>query len=364
MPSCERVAPNQFHSNESRLYTDRCVKELTHSRAFRDYVNHLEYNERIQLMWFVVPIGLTLAIYYHIFFLFPGGCSAKETGAEFSAPLHPLAATLLTLFVLPSTVIAQISGFFEPVPEREVFKLIAYLTFVNISVVSFGGSWTHHPPYIVSHPPVQWLTGTTAQLGEVLWTTTFRALPLQGVVVSTLLVHSWHNRGWRRAWVLPQPLLAVPIIFAFVAWLWYRLASPVCMFLLSATSGSGTEAGVDDVISQIGGLMVKEILLSFSYPPQPNIFSDSLDCCHIWSSALTLSLLYFAGVLVIPIAKSLAGATSWLLPTHPTTWGLLFASCVATFFALIQRDNSSIMLLVALVVIMWSLGRNGFSVSG
>ncbi|AAZ10383.1 uncharacterized protein TEOVI_000026000 [Trypanosoma equiperdum] len=358
MSSCERLSPKQFHSQESRLYTEKCVRELMQTRAFRDYVGHLEYSERMQFSWFVALIGLALASYYHAIFMFPVNCGTYAGNFDEATPFFLVATLLMALFVAPSVMVAQISGFFEPISREEVSSLLTYITFVNAAVVSFGGSWLHNPPYIVSEPPVPWLSGTISQLDELATRTILRALPLHGIVVGSWLLYLWQSRGWRRVWKLPLPLLTAPVLLAVFTWFWFRVTSPICAQLLS----SSTDAlELVDVFFSASDEMIKSFSSIFSTPLRLGAFISPQDCCRLWCSTLAFSLLYFAGALAIPVIGGIAILISWVLPTHPTTWGLSFILSIAGLVMQVQRNESSVVALFALLVAIWALGRNGFS---
>ncbi|KAH8619581.1 hypothetical protein ERJ75_000134500 [Trypanosoma vivax] len=360
MPSCERLHPNSFHGREARLYTEQCVRQLTQTKEFRSYVKHVEYGEKMQMTWFMAVIGLTLALYYHIIFLPPGECKASSHGPPPAAPLLPLMTVFLVFIVAPCVVIAQFSGLFEFVSRQQALSLAIYLTCVNIAVVSFGGELLHNPPYILSTPTVDWLRGPVSELKGMLAATVSRAMPLQGIVFSGFAVHVWRQGSWKRACRLPLPLVSGPLLVGTCSCLWFRIANIVLPLVVGGSLANVTGDGLTHFITTVAGGLWEDGR-SLWTGSCFNVFTDPKDSCHLWFSAVILSSLYFSSLLFLPVIRVALSLVSWMLPTHPTTWGLMFISSLVCLIAMLLNENSSAWTVFALGMLLWLLGRNGFS---
>ncbi|KEG13889.1 hypothetical protein DQ04_00731110 [Trypanosoma grayi] len=353
MPSCERMPLHRFHSRESRLYSENCVRELTHGKQFQAYTTHVEYNEHLQLSWFIAPIGIMIAFYYHLLFLFHDTYSALADGAVVTAPCFFTTTLLLVFFVAPCVVIAPFAGFFELISRRRALSLLGFFTCINIAVVSFGGKWLHHPPYLISDPPVPLHTSKVSAAWPLVKVVLVRALPLQGAIVAGWLVHVWRSMRWDCSWRVPLPLLTIPAFIGAFACFWFRAVS-----LLTASVLLEEELDVTGAVAGVVAVMRRDVLDMVTGRTFPTAFTDAGERYQVWCTALALAVLYFVGML-LPAACGAAGGIRWLLPTHPTTWGLTLTACLAGLSAVTLGDHGSVAHLLGLLVVVGMLLYNG-----
>ncbi|RNF08125.1 hypothetical protein TraAM80_02882 [Trypanosoma rangeli] len=366
MPSCERIPLHQFHSVESRRHTGDCVRDLTHSKEFRRYVSHVEYSESLQATWFIAPIGLTIALYYHLLLVLRDTQTAPVGRPEANfIPSLPVTAMLL-FFIAPCVVIAPFTGFFEPLSRRGALRLVALLTFINLIVVSFGGRWLHHPPFLLTAPPIPWFTGRPSEVRQLLTATLTRALPLQGGIVAGWLVYVWRRVQWRNAWHVPLPLVTIPILVGVFGCLWFCLTSRLVPFVTRSSFSFPLEGlvkavngdAVGSILSMVS-ILQQELLSIFTWRSLAGPSSEHWLMHQAWCAALSLSISYALGLLLSSVC-CVFGGVFWLLPTHPTTWGLCFISCLVGVYALLQNDGSKMGHVLGLLALACMLLRNGF----
>ncbi|ORC90143.1 uncharacterized protein TM35_000091930 [Trypanosoma theileri] len=359
MPSCERIPRHQFHDQESWLYTERSVRDLTRSKQFQRYTRYVEYNECLQMTWFIAPIGLTIAFYYHFLFLLLDTHVAPVQGTILNAPFFPLATAVLLLFFAPCVVIAPFSGFFEPISRRQALGLVVLFTFINIGVVSFGGSFFNHPPYLVTEPPVPWFTSKVTEATQLIMIVLTRALPLEGGIIAGWLVYEWRQMRWKRAWQIPLPLITVPLFVGSFACFWFRFVTLFSSTFFASNTDSEEKGDVVRVIISVMSTIWQDVVSIVSERSLPTVFTNTESCYHLWWTTLTLSMLYFLGNF-IPIFCVIFRPICWMLPTHPTTWSLMLISCFVGLVTIVRSNEGSMAYAMAFFTVLCILLHNGF----
>ncbi|EAN88315.1 hypothetical protein C3747_96g13 [Trypanosoma cruzi] len=369
MPSCEHIPPDRFHGVESRRHTDACVRQLSRSKEFQRYITHREYSESLQLTWFMALIGLSIALYYHLLFVYRDMYLAPFGNFEANTIPSLFSTALLLFYIAPCVLIAPFSGFFETLPSRGALRLAVVFTFINMAVVSFGGKWLHHPPFLITEPPIPWITGKTSEARQLVTVTLTRTLPLQGGVVAGWLVYKWRRMRWKKAWHVPLPLITVPILVGVFSCLWFFLAT---CFVTSLTTtsfffpvGGDTRAVGGDVVSNILSMVLaikQEFLIVLNWLSLPVSLPDARILYHLWCATLELCVLYFLGVFLSSFSFVFRGIF-WLLPTHPTTWLLSLISCLVGLNALMRSDSGNILHVLGLLTLACMLVRNGFLIT-
>ncbi|RNF22025.1 uncharacterized protein Tco025E_03308 [Trypanosoma conorhini] len=366
MPSCERIPSHQFHSVESRRHTGNCVRDLSRSKDFQRYISHVEYSESLQSTWFVAPIGLTMALYYHLLFVLHDTQAVPFGRPEANAiPSLPVTALLL-FFIAPCVVIAPFTGFFEPLSHRGALRLVALLTLVNFAVVSFGGMWLHHPPFLLTAPPIPWITGKPSEARQLFTATLIRALPLHGGVLAGWLVYAWRQMWWGRAWHVPLPLVTVPILVGVFSCLWFCLTSRLITVVTTSSFASplggvaeGVAGGAVGSLPSLVSALQQELRSAFDWRSLAGPLSERCLLYPAWCAALSLSVAYALGLLLSSVSCVFRGLL-WLLPTHPTTWGLCLTSCLVGAYALLQSDGGKMWHVLGLLTTACTLLCNGF----
>ncbi|KAH9598932.1 hypothetical protein LSM04_004171 [Trypanosoma melophagium] len=359
MPSCERIPRHQFHNQESWLYTEKSVRELMQSKQFQRYTKHVEYNECLQMTWFIAPIGLTIAFYYHFLFFLLDTHVAPVQGITFSAPFFPLATTVLLLFFAPCVIIAPFSGFFEPISRREALGIVVLFTCINIGLVSFGGGFFHHSPYLVTEPPLPWLTGKITEVEQLIRIALTRALPLEGGIIAGWLVYEWRQMRWKKAWQIPLPLITIPFLVGGFACLWFRAVTLFSSTYFASTAVSEERMDVVHAMNSVMSTIWQDLVSIVSERSLPKFFTETEGCYHLWWTTLTLSMLYFLGNL-IPLFCVIFRPLCWMLPTHPTTWSLMLISCIVGLVTLVRSSDGSMAYAVAFFAVLCMLLQNGF----
>lgn len=367
MPSCERILLPHFHSRESRHYTENSVQQLMQSKQFQLYAGHMEYGRQLQLTWFVAPIGLMIAFYYHLLFLFREPHEAHAEVPAANSFIFLAATALLLFFVAPCVVIAPFTGFFEPLLRRQALGYMLLFTCINVAVTSFGGKWFHYPPCLLSHPRVPWITGRVSELQQAVLVTLTRVLPLQGAVVAGWLVYKWRQMRWKSAWHVPLPLFSVPVFVGLFTCLWFRAASLLLSSSLLPFFSSFSVEGFHDgdvTANDMGGLLAlsvirQEILDIITGRSLSAVLANAGTLYSVWCATLGLSVLYFVGVLLSPLCVLFRGVLR-VLPTHPTTWGLMLVFCVAGVSVLARDGENGMAYLLGLLLMICALFYNGF----
>ena len=200
--SCDRIDPKDFHGPAAQQYTLNCLEELTRSPKFRSYVRHVEYKERLYLVWFLAPFTLFGILYYHLALFGSEGVSlfmepsARSELALSEAPVSMVAITaVLLLYAIPCIVLAPFVGFFEEPSLLSNIAVLLFISSVNVAVVAYGGPRLHHPPFLTTSPTLteivtSWKTVdvTVVFLRDIL---VRRALCLEGYALAGYAVAPW-----------------------------------------------------------------------------------------------------------------------------------------------------------------------------
>lgn len=379
--SCERIESKDFHSPEARLYTARCVDGLVRSKSFKAYTRHMAYKDRLYFTWFVVPIGLLALVYYGMaqFTDIPVPFHLLDSEEKAAHREQDAALVCMTLFVLlyllPCVVIAPFVGFFEEPTPRQCWWALVFLTFVNVMMVSFGGSSLHYPPFLYTSPALPWRTEKLSILARVAAT---RVLPLQGFIVAGYLVSVWRRCYWRRMLHIPFPLLSVPLLvglFGVASWRATSLTLPYLFAEEAGLSGAGVNIlraeswcadpeaaakAVWSIVEAVGRVMWRDVEWVVTTRSLPTVLQDTETCCTVYLAAISIALVHFLVSALFPVISFIASGFLAVLPTHPTTWGLLLTACFSAATVLRLMEDVDRVFSVATYAMIFALLYNGF----
>lgn len=388
--SCDRIDPKDFHGPAAQQYTLNCLEELTRSPKFRSYVRHVEYKERLYLVWFLAPFTLFGILYYHLALFGSEGVSlfmepsARSELALSEAPVSMVAITaVLLLYAIPCIVLAPFVGFFEEPSLWSNLAVLLFISSVNVAVVAYGGPRLHHPPFLTTSPTLteivtSWKTVdvTVVFLRDIL---VRRALCLEGYALAGYAVAVWRRGFWDRVWHPPLPLLSIPLSvgFAGVGW-WVVVHKAIPLFFDAqgnATSVAqalrwssvqsdpvGTVSLCGTVAKEVGRRLQQDVLQLWQHQELPLLFRSASSCVSLFLAASSMALVHLLLLLAKPVLDFIVDAFFLLLPTDPTIWGLTLVASICSFVALwnAAEESEYAVYLVGLACLAGALLFNGF----
>lgn len=388
--SCERIDPKDFHSPAANQYTLNCLDELTRSPKFKSYVRHVEYKERFYLTWFLAPFTLFGILYYHLKMFGEEGISlfmGSSTSSSASLPALPAgmvcATVILLLFAVPCISIAPFVGFFEEPRRWQSLITLAFLTLVNVAVVSFGGGPLHYPPFVTTMPPVTELivSWNPVDVAAVLVRDIFvrRALCLQGFLLAGYTVAFWRSRFWGRVWHPPLPLVTVPIAVGLsgIGW-WVVVQKGVPLFFtadgcptlvaeaLHWSAVKSDPAGAASLCFTVGKEIYRQVVRDAASLWQqrqlPMVLQNPSSCMSLYLATASMALVHVFVLLVKPLADFVFGAFFFVLPTDPTLWGLTLVGTIGGAVTLWRMNDGLVYTphIAGLCAVAFSLLLNGF----
>lgn len=382
MPSCQKIDLKSFHSAEAHAYSERCVEKLMESPQFNKWTRHIAYRDRLYLTWFVVPLGLFFLFWYHLSvskleYIINTDIPIAETITQHFAEVPLLSAlTVVVLgFLLPCSIVAPFTGFFEEPTAAEGLRTWLLLVLVHAGIISFGGEWFNYPPFLTTVPPLHW------ESSGLNWTTAARMLlvrtvPMQGYLAAGYAVSQWQRSSWRRMWHVPLPIVSVPLFVGLCGAGYAYLTGLVLPYMVIST-GELTEAGkysAGHVFSDPQGVLslwyaIGEKVVATVHTDAlawlrsgellPPVVSDSNSCAVLYLAAISLTTAYFFTQLLSPLVTYFASGLLLLLPTHPTTWGLSLLSAILALGYTTQM-GMSLQVVAGLTVLIAALLYNGF----
>lgn len=366
------------------------MEKLTQSKGFRSYVRHLEYTENLYLTWFIAPITLFIVFYYHIAIHGDGGINLLEDPSSplrsfIGPPLAPgvaIATAALIFYIGPTIVVAAFVGFFEEPRRHHAIATLGFFLLVTCGIVSFGGKYLHHPPFLVTDPPLSFSSATwdVTQFLALHWETILlRVLPLQGFFVAGYFISLWRSAFWSRAWHPPFPLFSVPFGVGIFGVLWWLAVTHTISIFIDASGAKAVAAEtitwsnilVDPAIAvnlchlvaktamERIWLDVEPIVVGWELP---QVLQSGASCASLYTTAFSLSLIYFFVLFVKPVISVLFTAALVVLPVDPTIWTLTMATSIGTFATLWNKNEDSAFAphLTALSLVILALVYNGF----
>lgn len=390
--SCIRIDPKDFHGPEAMDYTQRALEELSESRQFKSYLNHVEYKDRLHLTWFLIPLSLVSVFYYHLSvfgpdLVLPGSALMSTTLEEraVDAPGLPYVTLFVILFLLPCTLVAPFSGFFEEPTAPQSLRLFVLLSVTNAAVVSYGGPLLHHPPFLHTSPAISWLSvvagGETGSHGLSIWAAlkilTVRALPLQGFLFAGYAVSQWQRAFWRRVWHLPLPLFSVPLLVGLCGVTFGTVSSLVLPYFFNAEGQSTSVATYSwsairsdplrvlslwrSVAEEVVAVMINSVRTwAATGGGLPMILANTTSCVHAYLAGMSLALVYFSMLAARPILEFLISGVCFILPVDPTIWGLTLVSSVGALVALLRMEEVMLPYVAVVSGLVFLLLYNGF----
>ncbi|CAJ1029486.1 hypothetical protein, conserved [Leishmania lindenbergi] len=388
--SCEHIDPNDFHSPAANQYTLNCLEELARSPKFRSYVRHVEYKERFYLTWFLAPFTLFGILYYHLVMFGEEGInlfmdqSTRSSVSLSAPPAGMVAATMLMLlFAVPCIVIAPFVGFFEEPHRWQSLVTLAFLTLVNMTIVSFGGGRLHYPPFVTTVPPVTELivSWRPMDVAVVLLRDIFvrRALCLQGFLLAGCAVAFWQSSFWDRTWHPPLPLVTIPIAVGLSGIGWWMIVQKAVPLFLTAdgrptpvaeglhwsvvqSDPAGAASLCLTVVKEIFRQVVRDAAPLWQQPQLPMVLQNPSSCVSLYLAAASMTLVHVFILLAKPVVDFMFGAFFFVLPTDPTLWGLALIGTIGGAVTLWRMNDGLVYAphIVGLCAITFSLLLNGF----
>jgi hypothetical protein len=387
---CERIDPKDFHGPAATQYTLNSLDELTRNPKFRSYVRHIEYKERLYLIWFLAPFTLFAILYYHLAIFGSEGInlfmepSARSELALLEAPVGLVTVTvMLLLYAVPCIVIGPFVGFFEEPSRWASLIVLLFMTCTNVVVVSFGGPRLHYPPFLITSPAVTEMI-TLRDAGDIA--TVFardvllrRALCLEGFVLAGYAVALWRQSFWRRAWHPPLPLLTIPLSvgLAGIGW-WVVVQKTVPLFVDASGAPTSVAEGLrwssvvadpvgalglcGTVSTEVGRRLWKDAQTLWEGQELPFALRDVPSCLSLYLAAASMAVLHLLLLLAKPVLDFIADTFFFLLPIDPTIWGLTLVACVGSFVSLWHAAEGSeyALYLIGLACLTAALLFNGF----
>ncbi|KAG5490472.1 hypothetical protein JKF63_00592 [Porcisia hertigi] len=388
--SCERIDPKDFHSPAANEYTLNCLEELAHSPKFKSYVRHIEYNERFYLTWFLAPLTLFGILYYHLVMFGEEGIalftdpSARSAVSLSATPAGIVTATmLLLLFAVPCIVIAPFVGFFEEPQRWQSLTTLAFLTSVNVAIVSFGGDHLHYPPFVTTMPSLTTLmvSWNPVEVAIVLLRDVFvrRALCLQGFLVAGYAVAFWRSTFWGRVWHPPMPLVTIPIAVGLYGIGWWVVVqkglllfftadgrpTPVAEALRWSAVQSDPASAASlclTVVKEIARQVVRDAAPLWQQQQLPMALQNPSLCMSLYLATSSMAVMHVLILLSKPVLDFLLETFFLILPTDPTLWGLTLVGTIGGAVALWRMNEESMYVphIAGLCALALSLLLNGF----
>eukprot|EP00796_Vickermania_ingenoplastis_P005311 gene5311-3813_t len=307
--SCAKVSLSEFHSGGTRLYTNECVERLKGSETYKKYCQYKIYHNSLYFLWFVGALALS-SLWIYMWYFYEGGGGPHDTSLLFLLTFGAV------VYLLPVSALLSFVGYFEDVEVTEATFRCCFLSLIAVVGVTYNRGSDLSKPCSVS----------PAWLKTVVWD----IVSIELFILPSYLVALWRSVFWGRIWMIPAPLLTIPALVGVSS-----LAASQSLHSLCFTMVEGLEPRwlflqqVQEYCRPSLHLALEApesffALQHFLHPvtvrySQVEMYQDP----HTLLCALVLSTSLFAAATLRSAVFHAVSAFSTVLPTHPTTWGLL-----------------------------------------
>lgn len=356
---CKRLERSQYNSLESRIYTDECVKKLSSSQKFRRFCIYKEYYSILYLLWFLLIPLIGGVIFYFWLYIYPSTVGSADGPSSHDGKPQIFWINLISvIYIIPVTVLISFVGFFSYVSRRDGMGRFVHLNALYLILTMKNRRESDD------------LTLRTS-----LFTAWMDVLPLQGFLFAGLLVCFWRTRHWEKTWILPVPVLLVPLLVGLVGIAFSQAANwllfQVCSISFDCTTWSTSQhCGklqyvhtllMERFVSVLEGPELHITMKEFLHPSPSDIFGlHSFHASSTLCSALCLMIIHTISALLWPVLTYIFHLIMSILPTHPTTWALAVISVITYVVMLVNSSDFRLDVVAAAGYLLALLFYNGF----
>lgn len=380
---CNRVSSSDWSNLESRLYSEKSVRDLIESEKFKKFYRHKQWIAALHYLWIFAGLMISFVMFYcwlfvdqnifieqmsgsdqvskYIFFF----CRKKSLMSS-SLPFVDVVLYGCIFYLLPAFLLLSFTGNRDEVSPIPSTILYFYWVLFYFVFACYNRKVENGAKELISIFNV---------LSLALWD----SISLQGYFVSSLIAAKVIFLRWERAWLISFPALTFPAIIGICGVGFRYLLHRVLLFFLSSELSDNYTLSQDMQrlvnVSSRASSWKSRVLLSYNGAVEcPEKLISMKQFLHfpafdfhkvfpnpqIFYCTFLMTIFCFLISLCASMASKAAIYIMFFFPSHPSTWGIFVLGTLASVITCCYLCPDAFFVSGCLLLVLFSLLYNGF----